>query len=374
LLGITALVALLPAGVAGARSETTPPAPPKLLVGGDISGLARIEGFGGVFRLDGRPADAVEIMAGFGCNCFRLRLFVDPPHKNLVVNDLAYTLALAKRIKRAGAALLLDFHYSDTWADPGHQTKPAAWTRLDFDGLVGRVQTYTRDVIAAFRRKGVLPEYVQVGNEVTPGMLWPDGKLYGVGDPREQWRKFAALLDAGVRGVREGAGPGGRVRIVIHTDTGGRWARTRHFFENLQRHRVPYDVIGLSFYPWWHGSAADLRKTVSNAARTFKKDVWVVETGYPWFEPTEGKYRSRNLTYPATPEGQREFLTEVLKIVSEAPGGRGLGVLWWYPESTPVKGLHVWCGGRNALFDSKGNALPALEAFRKVDRGEGARQ
>ncbi len=124
--------------------------PSEFLVGGDISALTRIEQAGGVFRDEGKPGDAIGIMSDYGCNCFRLRLFVNPAGGNMVVNDLAYTIALAKRIKAAGAKLLLNFHYADTWADPGHQSKPKAWEDLDFESLERKVFEYTRDCIMEF--------------------------------------------------------------------------------------------------------------------------------------------------------------------------------------------------------------------------------
>ena len=156
------------------------------LVGGDISALPVLEKAGGVYRLDGKPGDCIELLAACGWNCFRLRVFVNPTGRNVVVQDTAFTIELAKRIKSAGAQLLLDFHYSDTWADPGNQTKPKAWQDLDLDGLEMAVFEHSRDVISRMRAAGVLPEMVQIGNEIDPGILWPEGKLWGVGDPGRQ--------------------------------------------------------------------------------------------------------------------------------------------------------------------------------------------
>jgi len=334
----------------------------QFLVGGDISALARIEHAGGEYRANAQPGDAVRIMAANGFNCFRLRLFVNPNGKNIVVNDLPNTIALARRVKATGARLLLDFHYSDTWADPGQQRKPAAWEHLRFDALERTLRDYSRDSIAEMRRAGVMPAFVQVGNEITPGMLWPDGKLYGVGEPEQQWTQFTRLLKAAATGVRAGAA-GRRVRIVIHIHQGGNWAATRHFFENIEKRGVPYDVIGLSFYPWWHGTIRDLRRTVHEAAATFGKDVWVVETAYPhrhldvsgvkWAKP-------ENMQWPMTPNGQAQFTRELIQAVRSAPDNRGLGILWWYPESIRVKGIRTWMGGANALFGNTGDALPAM--------------
>ena len=342
--------------------------PSEFLVGGDISALTRIEQAGGVFRDEGKPGDAIEIMSKYGCNCFRLRLFVNPAGGNMVVNDLAYTIALAKRIKAAGARLLLNFHYSDTWADPGRQLKPKAWEDLDFESLERTVYEYTRDCILEFKKAGVLPDMVQPGNEIAPGMLWPDGKLYGVGDPEKQWDKFARLLKAGVRGVEDASG-GDDVRIVLHIHFGGDSSKTKWFFEHVEKRDVPYDIIGLSYYPWWHGSMEDLRENISKTAATFDKDIFVVETAYPNRSARISRAQEgadKTMRWPMTPAGQEAFLRKLIAAVRETSGDRGIGVLWWYPESIPVKGLMIWYGGANAMFDGEGNVLPSMNAFREA--------
>jgi arabinogalactan endo-1,4-beta-galactosidase len=341
-----------------ADGATTKP----FLFGGDISMLTKIEALGGVFREDGEPDDPLAIFRRNGFNIARLRLFVNPNHQNAVVNDLPYTLALARRVKAARMQFLLDIHYSDTWADPGHQTKPAAWKDLDFDALVKKVHSYTSDVLDACQRNGTPPDMVQIGNEIRPGFLWPDGKLYGdsPGSPEERWERFARLLKAGIAAARSAEGS---PRVMIHIDKGGKSAATKRFFTGLQEHEVDFDVIGLSYYPWWHGSMADVRKNLHETARAFGKDIVVVETAYPY--RGERWAKEPNMAWPISPEGQRAFLSELVAVVRGVPDDRGIGVVWWYPESLPVKGLHVWRGGSNALFDSDGNALPALGVLRK---------
>lgn len=331
------------------------------LVGGDISALTVIEHAGGVFRDRSKPGDAIGIMVNHGANCFRLRLFVNPTGKNVVVQDLYYTLALAKRIKQAGARWLLDFHYSDTWADPAHQTKPEAWKDLDVAGLEQAVYHHTYISLVELEREHVLPDCVQIGNEITPGMLWPEGKLSGVGDPDEQWEHFARFLKAGVRAVREVAPETG---IVIHVHCGGSWPKTKWFFQQIEKHEVPYDIIGLSYYPWWHGTLTDLRSNLERCAATFNKDVFVVETAYP-FRPLEQYGDKGKLRWPHTPAGQKQFLEELIATVRETSGDRGRGVLWWYPESIPVDGLRIWHVGATAMFDHQGTALPVLESMER---------
>ena len=324
--------------------------------------------------------DAIQIMVRNGFNCFRLRLFANPLPRDdwggFTGNNLSYTIALAKRIKATGAKLLLNFHYSDTWADPGHQTKPEAWKDLDFDALVEKVYEYTRECIATMKQEGVLPDMVQPGNEIAGGMLWPDGKLYGVGEPEEKWGKFARLLKAAVQGV-EDAAEGENVQIILHIHCGGSSEQTQWFFENIEKRGVPYDIIGLSYYPWWHGSMDDLRDNLHNTAMRFDKDIFIVETAYPHRSLDVGSMEgadSTNMRWSMTPEGQESFLTELIQTVWEAPNGHGLGVLWWYPEAIPVQGLSVWNGGATALFDQNGNVLPAMDVFKLIHEEQDARE
>lgn len=337
------------------------------LLGGDISALNRLERQGARYTDGGEPGDAIAIMRRHGCNCFRLRLFVAPTHKGVVVNDLAYTIALAKRVKESGAQFLLNFHYSDTWADPGRQTKPRAWADMDVDDLVQAVYEHSAISIDALTTAGAPPDIVQVGNEITPGMLWPEGKLYDAGDPDEQWHKFARLVASGVAAVRASSPS---ARVALHIDKGADRGATKWFFDHINAHNVDYDIIALSYYPWWHGSLDDVRENLAHTARESGKDILLVETAYP-YAPTEHRARDgwkEHMRWPTTPDGQRAFLVELVDAVRETPDGRGVGVLWWYPESIPAHGMHIWYAGRNALFDADGEASPALRALRSVPR------
>lgn len=358
---IAALVLAAPLAV---RGETAGPwrEQGRFLAGADISMLPRIEELGGKFEAGGAPGDLLGILKKSGCTAARVRLFVNPDHRDGTVNDLSYTLALAARIKAAGLALILDLHYSDTWADPGHQTKPAAWSSLDFEGLEREVEEYTAAVVRAFRDAGALPDIVQIGNEVTAGMLWPDGRLDASGDTEAQWNRFARLLEAGVRGARAPLAKGETLRVMIHIDRGGDRRGTKWFFDHLLERGVPFDVIGLSYYPWWHGSLDELRENLAATATAYGKDVMIVETAYPHRGEEWWKARP-NMAWPISPEGQRAFLADLAAAVRGVPAGRGAGILYWYPESIPVPGLEPWEGGALALFDSRGEALPGLAAL-----------
>ena len=338
-----------------------------MFVGGDISALERIERAGAVFRDNGQPGDAIAILRAHGANGFRLRIFVNPNDSEVQVNDLAYTLRMAKRIKNAGAKLLLDFHYSDTWADPGRQTTPAAWTNLGFDSLARVVETYTAHVIAQLKHEGTLPDIVQVGNEIDHGMLWPVGAIGVAGaDTLLEWEHFTGLIKAGIRGVRDALAPNDSVRIMLHYSGGGNLAGTRWFFDHMSRYGVPYDLIGLSYYPWWHGTLGDLRANLAATADRYGIDLMVVETAYPWRAGGWEGFATNTATmaWPISRTGQATFLHDVRAAVVATPHEHGAGVVWWYPEAIPVPGLYVWAGGSLALFDSTGNVLPAVAAIR----------
>jgi len=362
----TAGLALLAACAEHSPTEIVPVSLGSTFLGADISALERIEQGGGVFRDAGVAGDAIAILRAHGSTVFRLRLFVAPDLQDVRVNDLAYTLRMAQRIKAAGGRLLLDIHYSDTWADPGHQAVPAAWAALPFDSLEAQVETYTAGVIAQLRAAGALPDLVQVGNEVDAGMLWPLGQLYVVGgDTTTEWLHFTRLLKAGIRGVRDPLGPGDSLRIVLHYSQGGDTGGTQWFFDHMRGYGVPFDVIGLSYYPWWHGTLGHLQANLNATALRYGKDVAVVETSYPWRPGGwEGMVTDpAAMIWDASTQGQAQFLRDVVGAVAAVPGGHGAGVLWWYPEAIPVSGLSVWGGGSLALFDAGGVLLPAAAQY-----------
>ena len=349
----------------GGTTETRTTLP--VTAGADISSLKRIEQAGGVFRANGRTQDAIAIMRAAGASVFRLRLFVNPNDSDVVVNDLTYTTALAVRVKASGAKLLLDIHYSDTWADPGHQATPAVWAGLSIDSLLPRVRAYTANVIATLKAAGARPDIVQIGNEVDAGMLWPQGQLTGSSDSTAEWSRFTSLLKAAIQGVHDSLGPTDTVRIMLHYSQGGNTGGTQWFFDHMVSLGVGFDMIGLSYYPWWHGTLAALADNLVTTGARYGKAIMVVETAYPW---RSGGWESmapdvQAMTWAISPDGQRQFLDDVAATVAASP--RGAGVLWWYPESIQVPGIFAWGGGSLALFDAGGNALPAMTIFGGAD-------
>lgn len=317
-------------------------------VGADVSFLARCEREGVVFKENGQPKDVLAILRDHHYNRVRLRLFHDPSASaDRLPNDLDYTLALAQRAKKMGFRFLLDLHYSNSWVDPGKQPTPAAWSNLNHKQLAHQVFLSTRDVLATLRRGGVPPDMVQVGNEITNGMLWPDGKLPG------NWDNFADLVKAGVRGVKVGSGHGPSPRIMIHIDRSGDYATAISFFDALRARRVPFDVIGLSYYPMWHGDVATLRVNLNNLALRYGRSIIVAEAAYNWMP---GEMAARKADFPESPEGQRDFLAAVDAAVRAIPNGLGQGVFWWEPAAE---------GGllKRSFFDNQGNVLPVISVF-----------
>ena len=353
-------LALMGLAACGLGDHFVPPPPPLTYRGADISALTRIEQAGGTFRDGAGSGNAIEILLLNGANTFRLRIFVNPNDSDVQVNDLPYTLALASRIKGAGGKLLLDFHYSDTWADPGHQAVPAAWAALGIDSLEAEVERYTANVIAQLKHQGTLPDIVQVGNEIDAGMLWPLGQITGTGDTLAEWTQFTGLLEAAIKGVHDSLDAGQNIKIMLHYSQGGSAGGTQWFFDHMNAYGVPYDLIGLSYYPWWHGSLSSLQANLDATASRYGKQIVVVETSYPWRAGGwEGMGDSSYMVWPRTRSGQQQYLADVDSVVRYVHGDDGVGLIWWYPEAIPVSGLFVFGGGSLALFDSSGNVLPA---------------
>ena len=247
--------------------------------GVDISRLLLIEDNGGIYTKSGIQKDVLEIFTDHHINYVRLRIWHTPADGYC---DLNKTLIMAQRIKNAGLKLMLDFHYSDTWADPGHQTKPAVWENISFQALKDSIHRYTSHVITALKSQNTLPDMVQIGNEIRCGMLWDEGRVCGQFDTPEQWTQFVELIKEALRGVNENVTPDDTVKTVIHIDCGGNNLASRWFFDNLFLYDVDFDIIGLSYYPWWQGTLSDLEYNTHDLAQRYDKDVIIVETAYPW--------------------------------------------------------------------------------------------
>lgn len=335
------------------------------LLGADISSLKKSEACGGVYAYeDGTEADALEILRAHGMNCARLRVWVHSPDGYHGPTQL---LEMARRLQQHHLYLLVDFHYADSWADPGKQPKPAAWAKLDFERLKNAVYAHTHEICASLTQQGTPPALVQIGNEITNGLLWPEGK----NDPT--FDNLAALLKAGYRAVKN-CSPS--TRVMLHVDNGGNNALCRWWLDAILAQGVPFDLIGVSYYPYWHGSLADLQNNLNDLAARYDKDLLIAETAYAFTAEDNDNYENIITHqacpgYPFSPEGQASFLADVMAVARAVPNGRGIGVLWWDATWTAVPG-NGWdpadpASGNNwenqALFDFRHRALPALSLF-----------
>ncbi|MCX4698725.1 arabinogalactan endo-1,4-beta-galactosidase [Streptomyces sp. NBC_01373] len=326
--------------------------------GVDISSLPKNEDHGAVFRTaDGRRQDPVRILADSGVTHARLKVWVNPADG---YNNKARVLPLARRLKRAGIGIWVDFHYSDTWADPAHQTKPAAWADLDVAGLSRAVYDHTADVLGALRRQGTPAELVQIGNELNGGMLWPDGNW-------EHWDNLAAFLKAGLSAARD-TQP--RIRTILHLANGGDNGLYRWWFDNALSYGVDFDIIGLSYYPFWHGSVEQAAANMADITARYGKPCVIAETAYPFTLESEDDINDimndpSQLTpgYPATPAGQAAWLRAVADLAAAVPGGQGLGYCYWEGVWTYRAG-----SGWNPQDPTSGNAWENLALFDFEDR------
>jgi len=351
---------------AGVSAPAQAASTPVTIRGADISTLKKSVDKGGVyFDSSGVKRSALDILQSNGVNFARLKIWVNPADG---YNNKARVLDMARQIKSRGMKLLIDFHYSDTWADPGHQAKPAAWASLSFAQLQTAVHDYTADVLGSLRAQGTAADMAQIGNEINGGMLWPDGSS-------SNWPNLAALLKAGINGARS-ASPG--IKIMLHIANGGDNAGTRWWFDNAVANGVSFDVIGLSHYVYWHGTLAALQANLNDVAARYGKPVVVAETAYGFTlaaKDAEPNIFNSSLQqaggYPATAQGQASMLRDIFNVVRSVPNGRGLGVFYWEPTWTAVPG-NGWDptnpssgdGWENqALFDYSSRALPALSVF-----------
>lgn len=353
--------------------------------GVDVSMLSMVEELGGEFYSDNVEGDALEILHDNGANYVRLKLWVDPydPYGNPYgggTNDFATTLALAQRADDLGMGILINFHLSDWWADPAKQIKPKAWSGLSFAGLKTTVYNYMKDTLDDFAEEGIIPDIVQVGNEIPTGMLHNDGK---VGGGNNDFTNLVELLESGINGVR--ASDASSAKIILHLDHGGSNSLYRWWFDSALgvEPDLDFDIIGLSFYPMWHGTMDELQYNLADISKRYDKDVLIVETAYAHtLVDGDGAGNvfisgDENIAgYPATPQGQFDFMNDLESIIINVPDGRGLGYIYWEPTWLPVPGA-VW--GTSAgvdyandtftptntwdnltLFDFNGNALDSM--------------
>ncbi|MCX5332164.1 arabinogalactan endo-1,4-beta-galactosidase [Streptomyces sp. NBC_00140] len=338
----------------------------------DISSLPKSEAYGGVYyNSAGTRVDPVALLATAGISHARLKVWVNPADG---YNNKARILPPARRLSAQGIKLIIDFHYSDTWADPGTQTKPAAWSSYSVSQLSTAVYNHTADVLGALVSQGTPADLVQIGNELNGGMLWPDGNW-------EHLDNLAAFLKSGTNAARATT-PG--VRTILHLANGGTQSLYQWFFDNMRSRGVSWNVIGLSFYPYWHGTLSALSANLAFVTNRYATPAIVVETAYPW--TLANKDSTGNIVnsasqltsgYPATPAGQDAWIRAIADTVAATPNNRGLGYVYWEGLWTAVTGNgwdpanpssgNAW--ENQALFDYNSRALTGFYTVGSYRRG-----
>jgi len=303
--------------------------------GADVSWLTQMENEGCLFYDSiGRPMDCMTLLRNLGMNSIRLRAWVNPAGGWCDKNDV---LIKAWRANNLNMRVMIDFHYSDTWADPGNQTKPAAWTALNFDGLKSAVSVYTEDVLTNLKTYGITPEWVQIGNETSDGMLWEDGRA------STNMKNYAALTTAGYDAVKA-IFPD--TKVIVHLPDGNKNSTYRWLFDGLKNNGGKWDVIGMSLYPDttnWQTMNTQCLANIADMISRYGSDVMICETGMQWDQP----------------ETSKAFLTDLIAKTKAVPDNKCLGVFYWEPE-----GYANWSGYAMSAFDNTGRPTAALDAFK----------
>lgn len=319
------------------KQEDPPPVviPANFAKGADISWITEQETAGVRFyNSAGAQKDIFAILKEQGMNSIRLRVWVNPTDG---WNNKADLLAKALRAKAAGMRIMIDFHYSDSWADPGQQYTPAAWVNDDINSLKTKVYNHTVDVLSTLKANGIIPEWVQVGNETNNGMLWPLGKA------STNMANFAALVQSGYTAVKS---IDSSIKVIVHISNGFDNSLFRWIFDGLKANNANYDVIGMSLYPTasnWQSYNLQISTNMNDMVSRYGKEVMVVEVGMPANDPTTAK----------------SFISDLITRVATVNNAKGLGVLYWEPQA-----FNGWKGYSLGAFDTSGKPTLALDAFK----------
>jgi arabinogalactan endo-1,4-beta-galactosidase len=321
----------------GGTSPVMPPpstADTPIYKGADVGWLTQMEASGYKFyNAAGAAMDCMQLLQSLGINSIRLRVWVNPAGG---WNSNADVVVKAVRAHQLGMQVMIDFHYSDTWADPGHQTKPAAWAAYDFPTLVSTVGSYTKSVLDTLKMNGVVPSWVQIGNETNDGMLWPDGKASA------NMANFAALVNAGYKAVKAVSDS---IKVIVHISNGYDNSLFRWMFDGLSANGAQYDIIGMSLYPTaanWSSYNTSCLANMNDMVSRYHKQVMVCEVGMP-------------ADQAATCQA---FITDLIHKTRAVSGGSGMGVFYWEPES-----YNNWQGYGLGAFDNTGKPTVAMSAF-----------
>lgn len=342
-----------------------------IVLGSDLSYVNEVEDAGAKYQRNNSNVDPYGLFAEKGCNLVRLRLWHTPS-----INRYSGLEDVKKSIKRAKAAnmkVLLDFHYSDIWADPGRQNIPKAWASITNQQLLGdSLYNYTLNTLISLDKENLLPEMVQVGNEINSEILQPEGKA----KPNIDWKRNVFLLNRGISAVREASRlTGKKVEVMLHIaqpENAIKW-----FAEASANGIEPYDWIGISYYPLWSTvKIKDLPYFINNLVTTYKKQLMVVETAYPHTlanaDPANNILDDKALVagYPASPTGQKQYMIDLVKLILQ---GGGAGVVYWEPAWISSSAKTPWGQGSHwdnaTFFDAanKNEALPVFDFFNQTN-------
>lgn len=307
--------------------------------GADVSWITEMEAAGIKFYdTSGMATDGMQLMKNRNMNAIRLRVWVNPTNG---YNNLADVTAKAVRANNLGMKLMIDFHYSDSWADPGQQTTPAAWAGQNITQLQTSVYNHTRDVLTALKARGIVPAWVQVGNETNNGMLWPLGKA------SDHMDNFALLINAGYKAVKE---IDSNIKVIVHLANGHNNELFRWMFDGLTTNKTNYDIIGMSLYPTtvtntaeWQTPTIQCEANMKDMIARYNKEIMICEVGMP-----AGAVTASN-----------RFITDLFSRVHNLPGNKGLGIFYWEPQA-----YKKWQGYELGAFDTSGRPTYALDAFR----------
>ena len=307
--------------------------------------------------------EAIDNLPSFfeqnGYKAARLRLFVNPDRNSTACQDIEYVIESAQALKQAGLDICLDLHYSDTWADPGKQYKPTEWESLDAVTLANQVYQYTHETLLALKAENITPTLIQIGNEITAGILWNTGRVSVWEDSYntpQQWSNFIMLLNNAAKACREVCP---NAKVIIHIDRGGDAATSLRFYEKVSS--IDYDVIGLSYYPYWHGSLTQLSSTINQLTTKFpNKEIMIMETGFGYNEWSDDSASAQYGNYPSTPEGQKKMLNDLVDTLKKY--NHVTGLFYWFPEETKIDWRSSYRIDLNrGLFDKEsGEVLPAF--------------
>ncbi len=330
-----------------------------MFVGGDISMLPKYEEHGNTYYdINGKKVDVLPFFQQVGLNSMRVRLFVDPTkasRENIgsgVVQDLNFVMKLGKRIKQQGFKFMLDFHYSDSWADPAQQTMPDSWKNASASALNDTLYNYTKRCLKTLNDNGASPDFIQIGNEISYGMLWNIGKVYPTDN--NNWNVFSNFLKSASKACREECP---NAQIIIHIERSGKPDVCRQFYQRVKDYGIDYDIIGLSYYPFWHNDLSTLSSTLTTLEQNFPdKKIQIVETAYyyQWLPQVDYDFSSK---WSISAEGQKKFLEDLISTIKKHANVNGL--YWWFPEENGNGVIDNWVN-RGLFDDNNGKALPAL--------------